>query len=95
MGRSRRTGPASCCTELLSISAFARRVGLATSALRSYDGCRVLPGRLGVESTTRAALDLASGQLCIEPGSGLLCSGVPCPCPASGPQGNSRFPRTV
>lgn len=48
-------------TELLSISAFARRVGLATSALRFYDGCRVLPGRLGVETTTRAALELAFG----------------------------------
>lgn len=29
-------------TELLSISAFARRVGLAPSALRFYDDCRVL-----------------------------------------------------
>ncbi|MEU8760087.1 MerR family transcriptional regulator [Streptomyces sp. NPDC048659] len=29
-------------TELLSISAFARRVGLAASALRFYDDCRVL-----------------------------------------------------
>ncbi|WP_327250223.1 DNA polymerase III subunit beta family protein [Streptomyces sp. NBC_01244] len=29
-------------TELLSISAFARRVGLASSALRFYDDCRVL-----------------------------------------------------
>ncbi|MCX4820809.1 MerR family transcriptional regulator [Streptomyces sp. NBC_01142] len=30
-------------TELLSISAFARRVGLAPSALRFYDDCHVLP----------------------------------------------------
>ncbi|MEU7602874.1 MerR family transcriptional regulator [Streptomyces sp. NPDC041003] len=29
-------------TQLLSISAFARRVGLAPSALRFYDNCRVL-----------------------------------------------------
>lgn len=29
--------------ELMSISAFARRVGLAPSALRFYDDCRVLP----------------------------------------------------
>lgn len=34
-------------TELLSISAFARRVGLAPSALRFYDDCRVLrPARV-------------------------------------------------
>ncbi|MEU3062626.1 MerR family transcriptional regulator [Streptomyces subrutilus] len=38
-------------TELLSISAFARRVGLAPSALRFYDDCRVLrPAR--VDGTT-------------------------------------------
>ena len=30
-------------TELMSISTFARRVGLAPSALRFYDDCRVLP----------------------------------------------------
>ncbi|MFI1867958.1 MerR family transcriptional regulator [Streptomyces jumonjinensis] len=37
--------------ELLSISAFARRVGLTPSALRFYDDCRVLPPA-SVDGTT-------------------------------------------
>ncbi|GAA2251826.1 MerR family transcriptional regulator [Streptomyces amakusaensis] len=38
-------------TERLTISAFARRVGLAPSALRFYDDCRVLPP-VSVDETT-------------------------------------------
>ncbi|MFF2062253.1 MerR family transcriptional regulator [Streptomyces sp. NPDC058200] len=42
-------------TELLSISAFARRVGLAPSALRFYDDCRVLrPARVDAATGYRS-----------------------------------------